>query len=148
MGAVTVYDANGAAFLTAANPGVTKITDGTDQLVVNIDGSIAIRPVYKAPINVSATVSIAASGSGTATINVPTGKRYFIKQVNITKGADVSVTSLTFDGNETGQTANFDCVTIFGDLLTADTSIDISGSNAGAAAEDLTIQVTGYVVDK
>ncbi len=137
----SIYDGAGALKI--------KLTDGVEAVAVNPDGSIATRPVYKTPINVSATVSIAISGTGSATITVPAGKRYYVKQVNIAKGADVTVTGLTFDGNATGQTASFDCVTVFGDLLPADTSIVISGSNASAtAAENLTIQITGYAVDK
>lgn len=134
-------------------PNITDMSPASGRLlrenntVINY-ADVLISGVYKVPVNVSATVSIAASGTGTVTITVPAGKRYYVKQVNITKGADVTVTALTFDSNETGQTASFDCVTVFGELLTADTSIDISGSNAGAAAEDLTIQITGYAVDR
>jgi len=142
-------DVLAAIYDSAAGAVKTKLTDGVDAVAVNPDGSLATRPVYKTPVNTSATVSIPISGTGSATISVPIGKRYYVKQVNITKGADVTVTNLTFDGNATGQTATFDCAAVFGDLLTVDTSIVISGSNASATtAESLTIQITGYAVDK
>jgi hypothetical protein len=35
-----LYDINGNPLLTVTNPGVVKISDGTDQLVINSDGSI------------------------------------------------------------------------------------------------------------
>lgn len=37
---VFLYDPNGNPLLTSANPGVVKISDGTDQLAINSDGSI------------------------------------------------------------------------------------------------------------
>ena len=118
-----------------------------DGSIIN-QGDVLASGIAKAPVNVSATVSIAASGSGIATVSVPTGKRYFIKSITITKGADITVSDISFDSVSAGQTANFDCETVFGTLLTADTSIVVSGNNAGASAEDLTIQVLGYSVER
>ncbi len=100
----------------------------------------------RVPLKASATVSIAASGTGTATISV-SGYVYFIKSWSVTKGADVTVTSITIDGNDTSQiVAVTDTEATYGTLLTANSSVAISGSNAGAAAEDLTIEIIGYKV--
>jgi hypothetical protein len=111
-------------------------------------GDVLAAGVKKEPVHLSDTVSIPASGSGTAIVTVPSGKRFKIKQVNITKGADVTVLAQAFDGKGTGQTASYDIEATFGDLLTADTDITVSGSNASLAAENLTIEVIGYSVDK
>ena len=101
----------------------------------------------KVPLKSSATVSIAASGTGTATISVPSTEVWFIKSWTITKGADVTVTSIQIDSNDTFQTAALaDTEAEYGDLINANTNITAAGSNAGAAAEDLTIEVKGYKV--
>lgn len=102
---------------------------------------------YKEPVSTSATASVGAGASGTATVSVPAGQRYFVKQVNITAGTNTTVTAVTFDANDTGQAASFDCEAVFGAALAADNAISVSGSNAGTAAEDLTIEVVGYSVE-
>jgi hypothetical protein len=118
-----------------------------DSNIANI-ADIMTYGVKRTPVKSENTASIAASGTGTATVSVPAGKRYFIKQINITKGADISITAQNIDSNDTGQAASFDCESVFGGLLTADTDITVSGSNAGVAAENLTIEVIGYSVEK
>jgi hypothetical protein len=107
---------------------------------------VSLGLVERRPVSVSAAVSIAAGGSGTATVNVPGGERYFIKQLNITKGANITVTAQTIDGAETAQAASYDCEATFGALLTAEGSITVSGSNAGVGAESLTVQAIGVSV--
>jgi len=91
----------------------------------------------------SATVSIAAGGNGVAIINIPKNEIWLIKQINITKGADVTVSSISIDGEVIPDLASVDLEATYGDLITARSSISVSGSNAGAAAEDLTIEVVG-----
>jgi len=99
---------------------------------------------YKPKIlKASATASIPAGGNGTATINIPSNEVWLIKQINITKGADVTVTSIQIDGETIPDTASVDLEATYGDLVMAQSSIQASGSNAGAAAEDLTIEVVG-----
>ena len=99
------------------------------------------------PLKESATVSIDASGAGSATISVTSGYKYFIMSWTVTAGADVTVTSIKIDGNDTYQTASLsDTVSEYGAVLTAGSNIVISGSNAGASAEDLTIEIKGYKV--
>lgn len=103
--------------------------------------------VYKAPVNTSATVSIAAGGSGTASVSVPDDERFHVKQVNVTSGADTTVSGISFDGHPTGQSASFDCEAVFGELLSANRVISASGDNAGIGAQDLTIEVIGISVE-
>ena len=99
------------------------------------------------PLKESATVSIAASGTGSATISVAAGYKYFIKSWTVTAGADVTVTSIKIDGNDTYQIASLsDTVAEYGIVLTAESNVVISGSNAGSSAEDLTIEIKGYKV--
>ena len=100
------------------------------------------RFVYRA----TDTVSIGASGSGTVTLTVPDGRRVFIKTITVTKGANVTVTANEIDGQETSQTDTFDSETVFGIMLNAEDTISMSGDNAGAGSEDLTILVEGYSV--
>jgi hypothetical protein len=106
--------------------------------------------LYKTLLNESATISVAASGTGIVTITVPSGKRYFIKQINVTKGANTTIAAdgVLIDEAKSKQTASFDSESIFGTNLTADTSISVTGTNAGTAAENLTIQVIGYIMNR
>lgn len=108
-----------------------------------------------APVKHSATVSIAASGSGTATIRVSDeldswNREWRIKTFTITAGTDVTVDSagVLVDGVATQETATFDADTVFGDLLSSRVSIAVSGSNAGTSAQDLTIEVVGIERDR
>lgn len=104
---------------------------------------------YKRPVIKTATVSIAIGGTDTVTIDIPVEDRlFYVKQVNVTNGADVTVETVLFDGNDTGQSASFDTEAIFGDLLTASSSVTITGTNAAAAtaAEDLTLELIGYTM--
>ena len=99
------------------------------------------------PLKDSKTVSIDASGTGSATISVPAGYRYFIKSWTVTKGTDVTVTSIKIDSNDTYKIDTLsDTTPEYGELPVAETDIVIAGSNAGAAAEDLTIEIKGYKV--
>lgn len=86
--------------------------------------------------------SIAAGGSGTAIVPVPEGT-YFIKQINITQGANVTVTDIQIDGVSVGEIASFDVAAKFGKPLPANDAISASGNNAGAGAENLEIEVIG-----
>ena len=105
----------------------------------------ALEDIKAIPLKVSVSVSIAASGSGTATITVPSGWRYYIKSWAITKGTDVTVSSITIDDNDTFQIVDVsDTVAKYGRLLLADSIIKISGSNAGTGAESLAIEIWGY----
>lgn len=89
-----------------------------------------------------------ASSSGTATINIDPMERYYIKQINITAGANTTVETdgVVLDGNATEQTQSFDVESVFGDLLSATKSVEITGNNAGASAENLTIEIIGYIL--
>lgn len=99
------------------------------------------------PLKTSATVSIAAAGSGTAMINVEAGYVYQIKKWTVTKGADVTVIVIKVDGFDTYQLDSLaDTETEYGKMLTATSTVEISGSNAGAAAEDLTIEIVGVKI--
>jgi len=99
------------------------------------------------PLKKSASVSIDAGGSGSATIEVEEGYIYFIKSWTVTKGADVTVSSIEIDGNDTYQTSSLsDTVAEYGALIPAKKNIVISGSNAGTAAEDLAIEIKGFKV--
>lgn len=108
-----------------------------------------------APVKHSTTVSIAASSSGTATIRVSDeldnwNREWLIKTVTLSSGADVTVesTGVLFDGVATQETATFDTDTVFGSLLSSRATISVSGSNAGASAQDLTIEVVGVERDR
>jgi hypothetical protein len=103
--------------------------------------------VTRIPLNASGSVSIAASGTGTATISVPDGEMWFIKSWAITKGADVTISSIEIDGSDTGQIDSLtDTLPEYGALLTANRSLTVTGSNAGLSAEDLQIDVKGYLL--
>lgn len=103
--------------------------------------------VERQPVRASVTVSVGAGGTNTARLAVPAGKRYFVKQVNIAKGTNTTVTAQTFDGVETGRTASFDSETTFGEELSAEGSVAVTGSNAGTAAENLTLEILGFSVE-
>ena len=119
-----------------------KILDVIDKIV---EGSLPNRK--RIPLKDSSTVSIAASGTGSATISVASGYKYFIKSWTVTAGADVTVDSIKIDDNDTYQIASLsDTIAEYGELPVAETNIVISGSNAGSAAEDLTIEIKGYKV--
>jgi hypothetical protein len=97
------------------------------------------------PLKESANVSVAASGTGTAIISVP--DLWFIKSITITKGADVTVTSVLVDSNDTNTIASIsDTIPKYGALLTSRSKIEISGSNAGLGAQSLEITVEGFKV--
>lgn len=104
---------------------------------------------YRKPVKVSQTASLAIGASGSVTLNVPVGERWSIKSVTITKGADVTVSDIQLDGISTGETDTFDTQAIFGDVLSAEQTIKVTGANAAAAtaAENLTVDVVGYSVE-
>jgi hypothetical protein len=103
--------------------------------------------VQRVPLQSSATVSLGSSVSDSATISIPSGEMWFIKSWTITKGADVTVSSITIDGNSTYEIAAVaDTVSRYGAVLTADSSVVISGSNAGIAAQSLEIKIDGYKI--
>jgi hypothetical protein len=99
------------------------------------------------PLQASETVSIPASSTDSATITIPDNEIWFIKSWTITKGADVTVSSITIDSADTFETAPVsDTVSRYGAVINADEIVSISGSNAGLAAESLEIQVDGYKI--
>jgi uncharacterized Zn finger protein len=101
----------------------------------------------RTPLQASESVSIAASDNGTATINVPKNEVWFVKSWTITKGADVTVSSINIDSADTYEIATVsDTGSRYGTVLNAEKSVTISGSNAGLAAESLEIQVDGYKI--
>ncbi len=103
----------------------------------------------KIPLKSSATASIAASGSGSATISVPSGEVWFVKSWTITKGADITVTGIAIDSNDTYQTGTLaDTEAEYGALINANINIVASGSNTGAGPEDLSIEIKGYKILK
>jgi hypothetical protein len=104
----------------------------------------------KAPVDISETASVPFGGSATVTINVPSGKRYHIKQVNITKltNTTIDANGVLYDGVVSKQIASYDNETVFGAMVTADGSISVTGTNASIDTnEDLTLQVIGYSVE-
>ncbi len=80
------------------------------------------------------TYSIAAAGNVSDVISV----EFEVSNVNITKGADVTAT-ITFCGKD--YTDSFSVVSDFGRSCKGDLSV--AASNAGAAAEDLTLEILG-----
>lgn len=99
---------------------------------------------YKTPLRHSVTASIpTGSVATTVRIPVPAGSSYHVKQVNITKGANTTLSAQRIDGAPTGMVASFDAPGIFGMLPEARSAIEITGTNAGTAAENLTLEVIG-----
>jgi 3D (Asp-Asp-Asp) domain-containing protein len=102
--------------------------------------------VKRVPLKETATVSLAVSTSGSATKAVPSNEMWFIKSWTVTKGADVTVSGIKVDNNDTYQTVGVnDTVAQYGSLLNADKNVAISGSNASTTvAQNLEITVVGY----
>jgi hypothetical protein len=108
-------------------------------------------PIYetakRTPLQATGTKSVAASTTDRATITIPDNEVWFIKKWTVTKGADVTVSSIKIDNNDTYQAASVtDTEAQYGAVLNAGTDIVISGSNAGIAAETLEIKVEGYKI--
>ncbi len=122
----------------------------TDATLTTLEGNLAknISPNEQIiPLQETATVSIATVASGSATISVATGYKYYIKSFTVTPGADVTVSSILIDGNDTYQIASLsDTVIQYGNVITSDTDIVIGGDNAGTVSEDLTITINGYKI--
>ncbi|OYD08538.1 hypothetical protein [Paludifilum halophilum] len=113
------------------------------------NGHVVQESVKRKAIKKSATVSIAASGAdATATISVPEGELWYIKAITVTKGTNVTVDSITIDGEVFPETATVsDVEASYGALVSAEKFIAIQGDNANTTvAEDLTIEVTGYSI--
>lgn len=109
------------------------------------NGVLIQESVAKIPLSASDTASLAIGANGSAVIDVPEGEVWFIKSWTITKGADVTVDSILINGNDTGHVDTLaDTVAEYGDLLTAQGTITVNGTNAGAAAENIQIDVKGY----
>jgi hypothetical protein len=102
--------------------------------------------VKRIPLKGTATVSLAISTSGSTTINIPSNEMWFIKSWTVAKGADVTVSSIKIDDNDTYQTASIsDTVTQYGSVINAEKNVVISGSNASTTvAQNLEITVVGY----
>lgn len=101
--------------------------------------------IKRIPLQELATVSLSASTQGSATINVPKNEMYFIKSFSITKGTNVTVNSITIDGSDIYEVAAVtDTVSRYGGIINADSNVVITGTNAGAGAENLEIQIKGY----
>jgi uncharacterized Zn finger protein len=99
------------------------------------------------PLQATATVSIPTSSTDSAKVVIPSDEMWFIKSWTITKGADVTVSSITIDNTDTYETASVaDTVSRYGEALNAEKNVTISGSNAGLASESLEIQVDGYKI--
>lgn len=60
---VLLYDANGNPLLTAANPGVVKISDGTDTLAIDADGSLLAKLTGSLPAGTNEIGKVQTSGS-------------------------------------------------------------------------------------
>lgn len=103
----------------------------------------------RTPLKKSATVSIASGGADTASLSVPSGSRWHLKDITLSMGGDVTVQAngVVIDGTATEETASFDVETVFGGLLTADRTVAVTGDNAGLTAQDLTIDIVGYSLD-
>jgi hypothetical protein len=100
------------------------------------------------PMKATGSISIAISSSDTATINVPDGETWFIKSITITKGASITVSGSTVDGENANTTASVsDTVAKYGALLVARENVTVSGNNASTtAAETLEITVEGFKI--
>jgi hypothetical protein len=100
------------------------------------------------PLSAEADVDIDAEGGGTATINIPSGERWFIKKITVTEGSDVTTTEIAFDGNDIGVLSTVaDTVATYGTVITAEQTITIAGDNAHEdTARNLKIEVFGYKI--
>jgi hypothetical protein len=100
------------------------------------------------PLQETATVSITISSTGSASLTIPSNEMWFIKSWTVTKGANVTVSSISIDSASTFEVASItDTVSRYGSVLNADKNVVISGSNASAtAAESLEIKVNGYKI--
>ena len=135
-----------AQAIVGRNPSQTKAS----VMAVHPDGSLAVRPPYVKPFAAKVAVTVPAGGNATATVNVTTDKRVYVKHVNITKGANTTIDSagVLIDNNPTRQTASFDAEAVFGFLLTAETSVAVTGANGGTTDETLELEVLGVEVDR
>lgn len=95
------------------------------------------------PLRESVTVSIAASGSGTATISRPGPEAWLVKEINITKGADITVDAMRLDQVTLDETAALDIAATYGEAASVSGHVQVDGSNAGTSAQDLTVEIVG-----
>jgi hypothetical protein len=116
-------------------------------LKIDDNGGYVQETVKRVPLQNSASVSIPAGDTGTATINIPVGPMNFIKSWTVTKGADVTISSIKLDDDDTYEIDSVtDVGARYGALLSADKSVSVSGSNAGLSAKNLEIQIDGYEI--
>lgn len=99
---------------------------------------------YRLPLKANNTVSVAAGATATAVITVPEDDLYFCKDVTVTAGANITIDDISIDGVTSGEVTTFNTENVFGAILSAWNEITVTGTNAGAAAEDLTISIVGY----
>lgn len=110
-----------------------------------INGRLIQQSVSRYPLNVSDSVSVAASSSGSVKIDVSDGEIWYIKSLTITKGSNSTINNIAIDGNSTGYVDTVsDVESEFGALLSAEAHIQVDVSNAGTASEDTEIVVKGF----
>jgi uncharacterized Zn finger protein len=103
--------------------------------------------VKHTPLQEVATVSIAAGGSDTATINIPSNEFWHVHSWSVVKGADVTINSISIDGNDTYEVSDVaDVKARYGVMLSAEKNVIIVGTNAGISVETAEIKVNGYKI--
>jgi hypothetical protein len=123
--------------------------EGKINMIVKTDANLypLDETAKRSALQASATVNINADASGSATIDIPENEMWFIKSWTVTQGADVTVDSISIDGNDAYQTASVnDTLERYGAVINAESTVTINGSNAGLSAQSLGIQVDGYKI--
>lgn len=114
-------------------------------LKVDRNRRIMQESTYRIPLREIGSVSMGAGDTGKVIIEVPRKERWFVKSITVNKGANVTVSTIAFDDHDIYAAESVeDVAALYGDLLTVDQAIKISGTNAGAGSEDLSIEVIGY----
>jgi len=118
---------------------------------------IKLADIAAAPLQViqSAAVSIAAGGTGTVSVTVPTNKVLLVKKITVEgSGADIKIASVAVDGAAASPSGvalaatSYDFEAAFGAKALARSNVSIVASNAGAAAENAILNVYALVVDE
>jgi hypothetical protein len=100
---------------------------------------------HRIPLKSTTTTSVADGETDDVTVTVSSGEMWFIKSWAITLGDNSTCNSIKIDGNDTYQIVDCsDTVSTYGDLLSADSTIVMSVTNAGQAAEDNVLTVWGW----
>lgn len=104
--------------------------------------------IPRVPLKSTTTVSVAAGETETITLTVPSNEMWFIKSWDITLGSNCTCNSILIDSNDSYQIVDeSDCLSTYGDLLTANSSVSMSVTSADASAQDNTITVWGWKFD-